>query len=160
MATCQGWWRRVCLAGLPPGSLPLQISCLFPHHPPLYRKLACSQPVNMPINPLFEQYDLLRIGLPGVANAEKGVGGFAVIHISLDLCLQLDIFSLPPSLPLSLSLCLSYSPPSSSGRQIMTLPNCSGCHCEKRDSHLWVNSLSAWNTGFGEQWSWGSSFPC
>lgn len=94
--------KYACLAGLPPGSLLLQISCLLPHHPPLYRKLACSQPMNMPINPLFEQYDLLRFGFPGVENTERGDGAFAIILISLDLCLLLDLFSLPSC------LCLCY----------------------------------------------------
>lgn len=122
MATCQGWWRRVCLAGLPPGSLPLQIACLFPHHPPLYRKLACLQAMNMPINPLFEQYDLLRIGLPGVANTEKGVGGFAIIHISLDLCLLLDLFSLPLCFYLCPFASLIHLPPEVGGTSWLFVP--------------------------------------
>lgn len=108
-----GGWRRVCLAGLSPGSLLLQISCLFPHQPPLCHKLACSQPMNMLISPLFEQYDL-RIGYPGVANTEHGVGGFAVICISfISACCYTLSLSLPFSLPFSphasISVSLSFS---------------------------------------------------
>lgn len=98
-------WCRICLAGLPPGSLFLQISFLFSHQPSLCHKLTCSQSMNTLINPLFEQYDSLIICFPGVANTKNGVGGFAVICTSfISACCYTISFS--PFLPLFLSPCL------------------------------------------------------
>lgn len=111
------------MPGWPPSRFPTAPNLLFvPPPPPLYRKLACLQPMNMPINPLFEQYDLLRIGLPGAANTEKGIGGFAVIHISLDLFLLLDLFSLLPRLYLCPFVSLIHLLPQVGGRSWFFFP--------------------------------------
>lgn len=95
MATCQADGAEYAwLASLP---VPY---CSRSHQPPLYHKLACSQPMNMLNNPLFGQCDLPWIGLPRVANTKNRVGGFAIMCISF---ISACCYTLPTSLPFSLA---------------------------------------------------------
>lgn len=125
-----------------------------PHQPPLRHKLACSQTMNMLINPLFQQQEL-RAGFAafaGVANTENGVGGFPVVCISFisACCYTLSPFLLPflcPCLYLCPFVFLSHFLPQVGVWSKLFFPI--SCSTTREKSHLWFVDLSTWNTGFG-----------